>query len=375
MVSDVSVNTALQQQANTEKSKTGLAEDFSQFLELLTIQLQNQDPLSPMETTEFTNQLVAFTGVEQQINTNQKLDSLVSLGVGSAFSEAQSYVGQDVNYISGEFAYTGGSKEIRYSLSEAATTSKINILDEQGNVVYTEDASRLAGAHTFTWDGTLRSGGKASEGTYQIKVEALNAEDKPIESTTVVSGLVRGVETQGGQIFLLVGERAVALSNVLNTSVKNDGAANTNDALTMALSYVGLDVTHKNSELYFDGERDANVIYNLPSDADRAQILIRDNLGNVIYNESVDKSDGRHLVTWDGTKNDGTKASAGSYKFEIDAIDKNDARIDVGTSESGKVTGVETKGGEIFLNVEKNGTSNLVNIGDILSANVANPST
>ena len=79
MVSDVTINSALNQQQKTESAKTGLAEDFAQFLTLLTVQLQNQDPLSPMDTTEFTNQLVAFTGVEQQINTNQKLDSLVAM--------------------------------------------------------------------------------------------------------------------------------------------------------------------------------------------------------------------------------------------------------------------------------------------------------
>ena len=85
MVGDVSIGTALNQQAQTNSSSVGLASDFNQFLILLTTQLQHQDPLSPMDTTEFTNQLVAFSGVEQQINTNQKLDSLVSLQLGNAF--------------------------------------------------------------------------------------------------------------------------------------------------------------------------------------------------------------------------------------------------------------------------------------------------
>ena len=107
MVSDVTIGTALNQQANTAASTASLAEDFSQFLQLLTIQLQNQDPLSPMETNEFTNQLVAFTGVEQQINTNQKLDSLVALQLGNSTGQALGYIGNDISYISSEFNYDG----------------------------------------------------------------------------------------------------------------------------------------------------------------------------------------------------------------------------------------------------------------------------
>ena len=107
MVSNVTINTALDQQSKTAAAQDKLATDFSQFLSLLTTQLQHQDPLSPMDTTEFTNQLVAFTGVEQQINTNQKLDSLVSLQLGNAMGSALGYVGLDVSYISSEFYNDG----------------------------------------------------------------------------------------------------------------------------------------------------------------------------------------------------------------------------------------------------------------------------
>lgn len=370
MVSDVTISSALGQSANTQASSTGLAGDFSQFLQLLTVQLQNQDPLSPMETNEFTNQLVAFTGVEQQINANQKLDNLVALGIGSAFSAAQNYVGQDVNYISSEFSYEGASSELRYSLTDNAAISKISILDEAGEVVYNVDAAKSAGAHTFVWDGTLSAGGKAPPGTYQVRVDAIDANENPVEATTIVSGRVRGAETQNGQVFLLVGERAVAISSILNTSVRNDGLGNGNDALTMALSYVGLDVNYKNSELYYDGSNDTDVAYNLPSDADRAKVLIRDELGNAIYTANVATANGANTFTWNGIKNDGTQATAGEYSFEIDAIDSNDKRIISTSLGSGNVTGVETQGGQIFLNVSTASSNSSVNINDILSANV-----
>ena len=80
MASDVTISNALNSQQSTLNSSAQLAEDFDSFLQLLTTQLQNQDPLSPLDTNEFTSQLVQFAGVEQQINVNQKLNSLVSLG-------------------------------------------------------------------------------------------------------------------------------------------------------------------------------------------------------------------------------------------------------------------------------------------------------
>ena len=107
MVSDVTVSGAVNNAQKTAQQAVGLAEDFDQFLILLTTQLQNQDPLNPMDSTEFTNQLVQFSQVEQAINQNQKLDDLVSLQLGSVSSVALGYVGLDVNYISSDMNFDG----------------------------------------------------------------------------------------------------------------------------------------------------------------------------------------------------------------------------------------------------------------------------
>ncbi len=219
MASDVTINTAVNQQQRTAASQGKLADDFSEFLTLLTTQLQNQDPLSPMDTTEFTNQLVLFSGVEQQINSNQKLDDLISLQLNNAFSSTLNYVGMDVSYISAEANYDGETPvKINYALDEQARTSQIVIRDEGGKTIFTADASKDVGSHEFIWDGSQDGGGFAPAGTYSINVDALNADDEFIQNTTVVSGRVRGVETQNGQMFVLVGERAVAVSNILNAS-------------------------------------------------------------------------------------------------------------------------------------------------------------
>jgi flagellar basal-body rod modification protein FlgD len=204
----------------TINSQGKLAGDFDDFLRLLTTQLQNQDPLNPMDSNEFTNQLVQFSQVEQQINTNQKLDSLVSLHLSSSISAALGYVGMDASYVSNDVYVDGpGDQKITYSLAEAAIKTKLNVLDDKGNSVYTQDLSGAVGKNTVVWNGKDKDGNVVPAGTYTLRIDALNANDKTVKSTVVVQGRVRGIETQDGQIFLLVGDRAVPMANVLNAAV------------------------------------------------------------------------------------------------------------------------------------------------------------
>ncbi len=223
MVSDVTVNTALDAQSRTAQAQTGLAEDFAQFLTLLTTQLQNQDPLSPMDTTEFTNQLVAFTGVEQQINTNQKLDDLVALQLNNSMGSSLGYVGLNASYVSSEF-FSDGEKPvtINYALNDVSVQADLRITDTSGDVIFETSAATAAGSHEFIWDGKDNFGNPVEPGTYNIQIDALDANDNAVGSSTVVEGRVRGVETQNGLIFLLIGERAVSLGNVLNVSVPEE---------------------------------------------------------------------------------------------------------------------------------------------------------
>ncbi len=230
MTSDVTINNALDFAQNTANSSAQLAEDFDDFLVLLTTQLQNQDPLSPMDSTEFTNQLVSFAGVEQQINQNQKLDSLVSLGLGSSFSSSLNYVGKNISYVSSEAYFDGANPiEVSYAIDGTSVDTTINILDSDGSVVFSQQVSDDEGVENFVWNGTNDNGDLLPEGTYEIRVDALDGQNNALESTTVVTGHVGGIETQNGTTFLLVGERAVSVGNVINVSESKQQAQTSTD--------------------------------------------------------------------------------------------------------------------------------------------------
>lgn len=220
MTADININTALKQQQQTNLTDTKLADDFDQFLSLLTTQLQNQDPLAPMDSTEFTNQLVQFSQVEQQINQNKKLDSLVQLQLSNAFSASLGYVGLDVRYLSSEFPYDGQTPvDVSYAITGDAVSARVNVMDSAGKLVYSGNVDADSGSHNFVWDGKSTGGAQLPEGTYSIRIDALDADDAPVKTSTVVTGRVRGVETQNGSIFLLVGDRAVSLANIINASL------------------------------------------------------------------------------------------------------------------------------------------------------------
>ena len=216
---------------DTSAQKTAVAgqklnENFTQFLTLLTTQLQNQDPMNPMDSSEFTQQLVQYSLVEQQINTNAKLDSLTTLSMNSSLSLAINYVGKDITYTSAEMNFDGAAPvDVSYNLAKTASKATAQIFDADGALVYTKTIDAGSGTHSFTWDGSLTDGGTAAAGTYSIKINAPDAETGEAGTvTTAVSGLVRGVESQDGVPFLLVGDRSVALGNVINTSLPKTGA-------------------------------------------------------------------------------------------------------------------------------------------------------
>ncbi len=179
-------------------SRTRLSDNYDTFLVLLTAQLQNQDPLAPMDSTQFTQQLVQFSQVEQQIRTNEQLEGLAGQYQAAAAGAALSYLGKDAIIEADETYLAGGSAHWAYRLPEAADSMKIQVKDMQGRVVYeTTSAARGSGEHLFTWDGVKTNGETAADGVYQISISAQNAAGTAITPSVSVRETIMGVDFSG----------------------------------------------------------------------------------------------------------------------------------------------------------------------------------
>jgi flagellar basal-body rod modification protein FlgD len=193
--------------ATTAASSTGrarLAENFDTFLTLLTTQLKNQDPLSPMDSTQFTQQLVQMTGVEQQLLTNDLLEKLVS-NTGSGISTAVALIGKEVRADSDLSALSGGKAEWVYKLDRAATDVKVEVLDSKGRVVQTiAPTDNKAGEHTFKWDGKTAGGSTAPDGIYSLRVTAKDGEGSAVPTGVVAQGVVTGVQQVDGKTVVTI---------------------------------------------------------------------------------------------------------------------------------------------------------------------------
>ncbi|HEX7887629.1 MAG TPA: flagellar hook assembly protein FlgD [Phenylobacterium sp.] len=223
--------------------RTRLAENFNTFLSLLTTQIQNQDPLSPMDSTQFTQQLVQMTGVEQQLLTNDLLQKLVA-NSGTGVSTAVSLIGKEVRAASADAALKGGKAEWGYTLDRAAADVKLDILDSKGRVVRTMAApDNKAGEHSLTWDGKDQGGSNLPDGTYSLKVTAKDSEGATVTSSTHVDGLVTAVEQQDGSTYItvngvrvpwdkLVSIRQPAEPAATATAATNTGSTNNPDGKT-----------------------------------------------------------------------------------------------------------------------------------------------
>lgn len=199
-------------------SATGLnTVDFNTFLKLLVAQLKNQDPLNPLDGTEFTGQIAQFSALEQQINSNNYLSKLVEQRDYGQQTLAVSYLNKVV-LAPGDTVALGeeGGTEFAYSLGKDAARVDISIYDGEGNLVRTVNGDKSAGNHIVTWDGLDDEGNDLEAGNYTVNVKAYDSKDVVIPNTTMTYGVVASVLNSDGAANLIMADgRNVALEDVL----------------------------------------------------------------------------------------------------------------------------------------------------------------
>jgi flagellar basal-body rod modification protein FlgD len=218
------VTTANNAAGRINTGQTMLASNFETFLSLLTAQLRNQDPLSPVDSNQFTAQLTQMAGVEQQLLTNELLKAMLS-AQGGGLGDAADFIGKEATAAWPATRFQDGEANWSYELAGNADSVELQVLNGAGQVVWSGEApENTTGVHDFSWDGETTTGGDAQDGeVYTLKVVAKDAAGGAVDAQVLTRGRITGVEMYDGEVFLTVGASVLPLSSVI--ALEEAGAA------------------------------------------------------------------------------------------------------------------------------------------------------
>jgi flagellar basal-body rod modification protein FlgD len=200
--------------ASSALASQQIAGNFQSFLTLLTTQLQNQNPLDPLDTNQFTQQLVEFAGVQQQLNTNDSLATLVSLQQTAQSTQALGFVGKTA-VVSGSTAALTDSTAVWQLSVPTASTVNVSIANSTGQAVFTGNFTVAAGNNQpFEWNGQGSDGTQLPDGNYTMTATAKDASGNVVAVTTAVEGVVSSVDLTQSPPLLTIGGNTFTVNQI-----------------------------------------------------------------------------------------------------------------------------------------------------------------
>jgi len=193
-----------------------IAGNFDTFLQLLTTQLQNQDPLDPLDTNQFTQQLVEFASVEQQVNMNTNLQTLISMQQTSEATSALQLLGSTV-IVGGNNATLSNATNTpaAWSLTvQSPATANVTITNAAGQTAYTGTLALNAGTQNFTWNGQGSNGTTWPDGTYTLTINATGANGQSVPVSTQMEGTISGLNLSQNPPTVIVNGQNVQISQI-----------------------------------------------------------------------------------------------------------------------------------------------------------------
>jgi flagellar basal-body rod modification protein FlgD len=204
--------------ASTAAPTTGIKADFNMFLKLLTTQMQNQDPLSPMDTSQYTQQLVQYSQVEQSVQQNTTLNSILSNLSNQGLTQASGMIGRSVTLNSDVAGLAAGTPAAwSYSAARPVSTLTSSITDASGKVVMTSTMTPNAQG-TMAWNGTLADGSTAPAGSYTLALTASDAAGNSVPVTIHAQGTVQEVSSANGALTLKVNGAAYTTDKLIGVA-------------------------------------------------------------------------------------------------------------------------------------------------------------
>ena len=201
------------QQATRDRGQ--LQDDLNKFLTLLVSQLQHQDPLEPLDAHEFTSQLVQFASVEQQINGNSHLESLLAAQKGAEAAGAVAYLGKTVEIEGNTLKLENGTASASYAFTEPAAKTIVTVKDSLGRAVFSGEGEIKQGRHDFVWAGSDGNGSHVADGLYTVSVDARRSDGSQIPVRTTLTGTVQAASFDQGAVTLDLGGFDVPLESVV----------------------------------------------------------------------------------------------------------------------------------------------------------------
>jgi flagellar basal-body rod modification protein FlgD len=211
IVSAPGTGTATSNNTASEKT-TGIADNFQTFLTLLTTQLQNQNPMDPLDTNQFTQQLVQFAGIEQQLRSNEQLKSLVEIEKSAQATQALVYVGNTVA-VDGSKAQFDKSATWNFH-SEKDTSATITITNSAGQTAYSGSYALKQGNSSFVWDGKGNDGVQWPAGTYTLTATGKDSTGNNVAISTEVQGIVDSVDLSASPPLLSIGGQSYTTDKI-----------------------------------------------------------------------------------------------------------------------------------------------------------------
>ena len=201
--------------ATTDVASNTLAGNFNTFLQLLTTQLKNQNPLSPLDTNQFTQQLVSFAGVEQQINMNTQLKTMVALQQSAQATQALNFVGATVAVNGTGAQMVNAQAQWTYAPTSAGTAT-FTITNSTGQTAFSQTGPVQPGALQFVWNGIGNTGQQWPDGSYTLTVTTTDpATGKTTAVPTQVTGVVDSVDLTQNPPLLSIGGQNFTMNQIL----------------------------------------------------------------------------------------------------------------------------------------------------------------
>ena len=219
MISDITgISLIEEENFYTDKTEQNLGRD--EFLKLFLAQMNHQDPLNPMDSSEFSSQLAEFSSLEQLFNVNENLESIKSVQDSSNQFQALELIGKDIE-AEGDILSLNQDGTAYGSFSiDTRADCLVLIKDQNGYYVKQINMGTLeAGDHTFEWDGLDEEGNSMDEGLYGFEITAVDESGWEVDVETRFKGLVERVNLDAEQPLLYVGEIPIALSQVINVNL------------------------------------------------------------------------------------------------------------------------------------------------------------